>query len=1135
MLSSHAEASTEVERRVLDVGVIQHAFRIQLDRQRCNQQLTLRVVAALQARTGRLALTFEQPRAQDSRRALKLLGQILAKLGKCAAVQLCKLSRSAPTRPDLECPPGLAQRLLDSFPSLTALTIHGYSVTCSGLASLVCHPQLALHLQQLDLPSTVIKQPREPGPGAVSRSNLFQHAKLVQLSFDDCEGGLLPDLQPLAQHLTQLRVGQFHGTLIAFTSAMGALPQLQVLTARCWHHGGLYALPQLLQALPRLHTLNLPGATVQGQRQLVELLAATQLTSVHVGGFRDLDKPCAGLPCSWQRLEVTGIVDCTSAACLPLTSLTQPLVLGNLLVGHPSVSIPVVSAAVLNLTQACKVPVNIRVLELSMCDNPAAAAGPRLPPTAPAIGQQRAKLQQLVVVLRELHSIELLTISNMPESGVAPSLEFWRQLVQLMPTISYVYFMDCKGSDTEAMCESLVMMAEQPWARWLDIIIDITHYRYQLSECCQATNSRFDNPASPAIFRLSTRRPGSMPRDLSDPAQPPSAKSLSPSQADAASTQASHKVIVVSHPETADARQDGALLALLQHSFIVLGTPTSQETNQHQNSAEGPAHSRQPLDAAAAATSPGNGTGLLDLHGVWGRGLQGSTASSPGLTQAGVSHIPSSFHSSCVISGHSNAWLAELTTPWSQGLGAGAAGAGTAGTAFFSAPAATPADNNCPSQATSRSLGYIHMQLPMRPAPVASQPLPRLPASLPSTLDPTMQASSSDPMKPSTQRSSDPTPTPQHCTFICGAVPRHSQPRVRTFMRGSPSRSSLAARLLHAGSAQTAAAGNPSQGAAASVGMAVPLARVWPPNPGFSGKDRQGGGVGGRQLPGSWRAGGSLVSGSRLARATLTSDLVKAVTLDSSGSGASAPQPTAALAGSLQQLNLAPASWQAGEEALAQGYVLGDGTDVSSGSRSGLLPGPPWEMFDSEAKAGAHQASLPDSGQQKQGRGRVLHGASQHCSSPDPEEQQQNRAAEVEPGCESNSWPAGGQDDSHRSAPLFYWDPHNMTGGQGQAQGQAWAPLAGSAYSHSCGKLQLGHGVHGAGARRGGRASSLVLVSRTSDLMSIQEGEEESLSDSQQLDSYCDAAARQHPRAAYPCMRSLLHGNPGGEEEQVLS
>ncbi|KAL6763026.1 hypothetical protein V8C86DRAFT_463757 [Haematococcus lacustris] len=181
------------------------AFRIQLDRQRCNQQLAPRVVAALQARTGRLVVTFEQPRAQDTRRALKLLGRVLEKLGKCAAVQLCKLIRSGLTRPDhaLDCTPGLAQRLLDSFPSLTALTIHGYSATCSGLASLLSHPQLALQLQQLDFPRSCIKQPKEPGLEAEAQSNLFQHAKLTQLSFDDYEGGLLPDLQPLAKHLTK--------------------------------------------------------------------------------------------------------------------------------------------------------------------------------------------------------------------------------------------------------------------------------------------------------------------------------------------------------------------------------------------------------------------------------------------------------------------------------------------------------------------------------------------------------------------------------------------------------------------------------------------------------------------------------------------------------------------------------------------------------------------------------------------------------------------------------------------------------------------------------------------------------------------------------------------------------------------
>ncbi|KAJ9521553.1 hypothetical protein QJQ45_008841 [Haematococcus lacustris] len=229
-----------------------------------------------------------------------------------------------------------------------------------------------------------------------------------------------------------------------------------------------------------------------------------------------------------------GIVNCTSAACLPLTSLTQPLVLGNLLVGHPCVSIPEVSAAVLNLTQACKVPVKICVLQLSMSDSSTSDSSEEeeadldVPPTASAIAQQRVTLQLLVTVLQELNWIELVTVYAMLEvsvgdvmvvaplcqgctelnflqSGLAPSLEFWRQLVQLMPTVSRVSFMSCTGVSTEAMCESLVLMAEQPWARWLDIFVHITIYRYQLPECCQAINNRFDNPASPAIFRVRFR------------------------------------------------------------------------------------------------------------------------------------------------------------------------------------------------------------------------------------------------------------------------------------------------------------------------------------------------------------------------------------------------------------------------------------------------------------------------------------------------------------------------------------------------------------------------------------------------------------------------------------------------------
>ncbi|KAJ9521317.1 hypothetical protein QJQ45_001187 [Haematococcus lacustris] len=599
------------------------AFRIQLDRQRCNQQLTPRVVAALQARTGRLAFTFEQPRAQDSRRALKLLGHILAKLGKCAAVQLCKLSRSAPTRPDhaLDCPPGLAQRLLDRFPSLTALTIHGYSVTCNGLASLVSHPQLALQLQQLDLPSTTITLPKEPGPEAAALSNLFQHAKLKQLSFDDWQGGVLPDLQPLAQHLTQLRVGHNYETLSAFISAVGALPQLQPhgsgnMTVQSDEADSdsedeeevgsrqaaadmettfgeneeeeegnelgsesvqLYAIPpkgRRAALVPandfQQHVDSTNSAAANPAKETTKLwryLAGQPITKADISEYIKLAELALVMtPGSveeermflamaflkddtrnrlqdWQRLEVAGIIDCTSAACLPLTSLTQPLVLGNLLAGHPSVSIREVSAAVRNLTQACKVPVRIRVLQLSMPDSSGSdsmsdssekSTAFDVPPSASAIWQQRVTLQQLVVVLKELHWIELVTVYAMLEAsvedvvvvaplcqgctelvfrqcGLSPSLEFWRQLVQLMPTISRVSY---GGPVTGAQLRgpsyggpvtgALAKMGQKygPWARWYNISIDITLYRYQLPECCQAINSRFDNPMSPAIFRV---------------------------------------------------------------------------------------------------------------------------------------------------------------------------------------------------------------------------------------------------------------------------------------------------------------------------------------------------------------------------------------------------------------------------------------------------------------------------------------------------------------------------------------------------------------------------------------------------------------------------------------------------------
>ncbi|MGQ3144884.1 hypothetical protein [Rhizobium oryzihabitans] len=84
------------------------ALRIQLGRQCCDQLLTPRVVAALQARTSKLTLTLWQPETEDSgyyeeqlvptlqlphteytQLYTDLLAHALAKLDNCAAVQVC--------------------------------------------------------------------------------------------------------------------------------------------------------------------------------------------------------------------------------------------------------------------------------------------------------------------------------------------------------------------------------------------------------------------------------------------------------------------------------------------------------------------------------------------------------------------------------------------------------------------------------------------------------------------------------------------------------------------------------------------------------------------------------------------------------------------------------------------------------------------------------------------------------------------------------------------------------------------------------------------------------------------------------------------------------------------------------------
>ncbi|KAJ9519656.1 hypothetical protein QJQ45_013286 [Haematococcus lacustris] len=504
----------------------------------------------------------------------RLLTHVLAKLGKCAAVETFKLkSRAAPLSDPLQslnstlwcdgargagppvpavtkdCGARLAERLLDSFPCLTALSIQGFSVTCSGLASLLSHPQLSLQLQCLDLsgstilrPGSTILQPEQPG--AVTLSSLFHGLRLRQLSLDAGSGApLLPDLQPLAQHLTQLCIGQAKAPAMV---VLGQVPLLQVLTLA--GQSSLDCLPQLLQllpALPQLHTLQLPEAEIR-QQQLDALLAATQITSVQLMsvGFTSSH---AAAPCSWQRLELTGSISYGTASCLPLHSLTQPLVLGRFVLSAPapyddsengdyenesdedegrgeptwSEIMYGVAAAVRNLTQACKVAVEINVLQVCIY-NCLSYTGKRTLFYAEKERQQRRHLQEVMQWLKPLYSrcsmdevmLEDLTKVNnndiaafapwckgctglhLTGCSLTPSLQFWRQLVQCMPSVTHVYL----SSFDTAMCKSLKLMAEQPWARWLDI--RISGFGRELPTHCKAIDRLFNNHAMPAKFRV---------------------------------------------------------------------------------------------------------------------------------------------------------------------------------------------------------------------------------------------------------------------------------------------------------------------------------------------------------------------------------------------------------------------------------------------------------------------------------------------------------------------------------------------------------------------------------------------------------------------------------------------------------
>ncbi|KAJ9514307.1 hypothetical protein QJQ45_012339 [Haematococcus lacustris] len=489
--------------RAFSLANLLHAPGVHI--QQCDQHLTPRVIAALRGRTSKLALTLHD----------EVHDHVMAALGSCTAVEACGFSRSLngsdserDSNPQpLDCTPGLAQGLLNSFPGLTALSLHGYSVTCSGLAGLLSHPQLALQLQQLDFLDTCILQPEQPGPGAVVPAHLFHGLKLKRLSLPIIGSELvLPDMQPLAQHLTQLTVegqlwDEYHSAGLA--AQLQPLAQLRVLRAAMhFVKGSLFDLPA---ALPQLHTLQLPWLCVKEGR-IDELLAATQLTSVQFFSIEGLHSSRADVPCSWQRLELRHLSYAT-AAWLPLYSLTQPLVLDQLDIKVNAASSPEVAAETYSLAHVCKVPVVLKTLRLLGEHKGRSALGEAM------AAQQRGHLERVVAMLQALQcsataEVELFHIRDVCSSHVTmlapvcqfctrlrfvlgsmtPSLHFWRQLVQLMPTVQQVSFKCTEGSESEAMCESLQRMAEQPWARWLNITIVTPEQSHDLT-------SEFELPA----------------------------------------------------------------------------------------------------------------------------------------------------------------------------------------------------------------------------------------------------------------------------------------------------------------------------------------------------------------------------------------------------------------------------------------------------------------------------------------------------------------------------------------------------------------------------------------------------------------------------------------------------------------
>ncbi|KAJ9523423.1 hypothetical protein QJQ45_005331 [Haematococcus lacustris] len=428
------------------------------------------------------------------------------------------------TKEALDCSPGLAQHLLDSFPGLTALSLHGFSITCSGLASLLSHPQLSPQLQQLDLTHSALQEPDEEPDGAVSWTDLMHGVKLKQLSLHTSGyDPFLPNMQPLGQCLTQLHVmelGKEYPELEGYTDALRPLTLLEVLRVDGVFDVDLTSLSRMLQALPRLHSLLLPHTRINGSQELDALLAATQLTRIMLDSVQELTSSHAQAPCSWQQLVLTGCIDAYTASCLPLHFLTHTFELNSLSTtsytnsSRWSVAAQQSADAVHNLTQCCKVAVKVEVLELWVSDISRGLAH-----TLQRVKEQVALLHPLsrccdkvvkILYLPELSAASVQVLAPLCQHCIClefqgghltPSLGLWRQLVQLMPSVQQVRFTKFLNATGADMCESLQQLAKQPWAQCLHI--NIRPLPGALSHPLPACWQALITPSKPGNFRVS--------------------------------------------------------------------------------------------------------------------------------------------------------------------------------------------------------------------------------------------------------------------------------------------------------------------------------------------------------------------------------------------------------------------------------------------------------------------------------------------------------------------------------------------------------------------------------------------------------------------------------------------------------